>query len=69
MRRFAIHRRAVEFTPPRPAFAAQKEIVGDGQLGNEMQFLMNHRDTEIAGGARRPNRHRSPLDFDLALVV
>ena len=48
--------------------AAEEDVVGDGQAGDEVELLVDRRDAEAHGGLRVAERHRLAAPGDRALV-
>ena len=44
----------------------EAEIFGDREIGAEREFLVDHRDAELAGGERRSGRDCAALEQNLA---
>jgi hypothetical protein len=49
--------------------AAEKDVLGDGQIGRDAQFLMHHADTGRERVARRTKAHLMPVETKLARVI
>ena len=56
--RGAGHRPPVERAQPGPGFAAEQEVVGDGQRGHQVEFLVDRRDAGGLGGGRAGEAYR-----------
>ena len=48
---------------------AEQDVFGDGELRNEAQFLVDGRDAERLGVARRSDRHRRALEKDFPGIL
>ena len=54
--------------PPRRQLT-QKDVLGDREMRDEIQLLVNHPDTEIAGRPRAADVHRLAIEADLAGIL
>jgi hypothetical protein len=51
--------------PPRdPRLAAHEDVLHDRELGNQVELLVDHRDPEVKGIARRVDLHLATLELD-----
>ncbi len=65
-----LHRAVVEPAEPAPRlFAAEKDVGGDGELGDEVQLLVDDPDAGVLGVARARELDRAAVEEDLAVVV
>ncbi len=59
---------SIEENPAHAPEVAEKEILGDGQIRNDVGFLVNHANAERVGVGRRPNRPPDAPREQLPLV-
>ena len=64
-----MHRRPVESAAWCARFAAEEDVVRNGQIGYEIQLLMDHGDSQVLGVARMVNACRRAVDLDLPAVL
>ena len=63
------HALAVDHQAGDARLAAEKDVVGDGELGNEVELLVDDGDALRFGVAHARKRNGRVIDGDLALIV